>query len=113
MSPNAFQTDTEDTEDDGPEYFVGYNRDHSIIVTYSYYGFVGLELSDRAYRLSEKALGGAIVEVATLAHQRAMAHMRELQLSLGTSPRILDRRGLPTAADVDALQQKIDDDPEI
>ncbi|WP_102144336.1 hypothetical protein [Mycobacterium hubeiense] len=111
MSPNAFHTDTD--EQDRTELFVGYNRDRSIIVTYSHYGFVGLELTDRAYRLTETALGRAIVEVAKLAHQRAMAHLREVQLSLGTSRRILDRRDLPTAEQVDALQQRIDEDPDI
>lgn len=113
MSPNAFHTETDDPEDDRPECFVGYNRDHSIIVTYSYYGFVNLELTEDAYRLSEKALESAIVEVAKLAHQRAMAHMRELQLTLGTSRQVLDRRGLPTADDVEALQHKIEKTPDI
>jgi hypothetical protein len=113
MSPNAFQTETEEPDDDTPELFVGYNRDHSIVVTYSHYGFVALQLTERAYRLTESALARAIVEVAKLAHQRAMAHLREFQLGLGTSRHILDRRGLPTAEDIDKLQQHIDEDPDI
>jgi hypothetical protein len=53
---------------------VGYNRDQSIVVTYSYYGFVGLQLTEAAYRLTEHSAARRIVEVAELAHQRAMAH---------------------------------------
>lgn len=115
MTTNTFHThsDSDGTEDDGPELFVGYNRDHSIVVTYSHYGFAGLELTAAAYRLTENALATAIVEVARLAHQRAMAHLRELQLTLGTPAHILDRRGLPTAADIDTLQHRIDEDPDI
>ena len=112
MSRNLFETETDATED-GPVLFVGRNRDHSIQVTYSYYGFVDLQLTENAYRLTEATLARAIVEVATLAQQRAMAGLRELQLELGTSPRVLDRRGLPTLDDIIALQQRIDEHTEI
>lgn len=111
MSHNTF-TDDEHAHDDGPELFVGYNREHSIIVTYSYYGFVGLQLTAAAYRLSEASLGRAIVEIAHLAHQRAMASMRELELSRGIARIHLDRRGLPTHDQVDQLQQRIDESPD-
>ena len=111
MSNNAFTVE-EPATDDKPELFVGYNRDQSIIVTYSYYGFVGLQLTADAYRLTESSLAHAIVEVAHLAHQRAMASMRELELSLGV-PRInLDRRGLPTHDQVDELQKRIHESPD-
>ena len=113
MSPHTFQAETDETDDDTPELFVGYNRDHCIVVTYSHYGFVALQLTERAYRLTETALARGIVEVAKLAHQRAMANLREIQLGLGTSRHILDRRGLPTAEDVDTLQLRIDEDPDL
>jgi hypothetical protein len=113
LSPNAFHTETEEDTEDTPPLFVGYNRDQSIVVTYSYYGFVDLQLADAAYRLTEKSLARGIVEVAKLAHQRAMAALRELQLSLGTSRHVLDRRRLPTHDDIDALQQRIDEDPDL
>lgn len=114
MSRNLFETETDDDDtEDSPALFVGHNRDHSIQVTYSFYGFVDLQLTETACRLTEASLARAIVEVAALAHQRAMAGLRELQLELGTSPRILDRRGLPTRDDIIALQQRIDEHADI
>lgn len=109
MSRNAFESEPDDDTDDGPPLFVGRNRDQSIVVTYSFYGFVNLKLTENAYRLTESSLARAIVEVANLAQQRAMAGLRELQLQRGTSRHILNRRGLPTHDDVDALQQRIDE----
>ncbi|MEN4464509.1 hypothetical protein VXE65_21060 [Mycolicibacterium conceptionense] len=111
MSNNAFAVE-EPTAHDEPELFVGYNRDRSIIVTYSYYGFVGLQLTADAYRLAESSLARAIVEIAHLAHQRAMASMRELELSLGVAKINLDRRGLPTRDQVDELQHRIHESPD-
>lgn len=112
MSPNTFEPESDENEDQ-PQLFVGYNRDQSIVVTYSHYGFVGLQLTEAARRRSEDALAGAIVQVANLAHQRAMADLRERQLSWGASRQLLDQRGLPTAADIEGLQRRIDKDPAI
>lgn len=112
MSPNTFEPESDENEDQ-PQLFVGYNRDQSIVVTYSHYGFVGLQLTEAARRRSEDALAGAIVQVANLAHQKAMADLRERQLSWGASRQLLDQRGLPTAADVAGLQRRIDKDPDV
>lgn len=112
MSPDALDAAPEETEDE-PEIFVGYNRDQSIVVTYSHHGFVGLQLTQAARRRSEQALAAAIVQVADLAHQRAMANLRQRQLNWGVSRTLLDQRGLPTAADIDGLQRRIHEDPDI
>ncbi len=112
MSPNTFDDESGENQDE-PQVFVGYNRDQSIAVTYSHYGFVGLQLTEAARRRGEDALAGAIVEVANLAHQKAMADLRERQLSWGASRQLLDQRGLPKAADIEALQRRIDDAPDV
>ena len=112
MSTNAFATETEEADNDPPLY-VGYNRDRSIIVTYSHHGFVGLQLTEAAKRFTETSLATAIVEVAHLAQQRARAGLRELQLTLGSSRSALDRYGMPTAEDVAVLQERIDKDPDL
>lgn len=112
MSPNTFERESDENEDD-PQVFVGYNRDQSIVVTYSHYGFVGLQLTEAAGRRGEDALAAAIVQVANLAHQKAMADLRERQLSWGTSRQLLDQRGLPTAADIEALQRRIEEDRDV
>lgn len=93
-----------------PELFNAWSRDQSVIVTYSYYGFVGLRLTNDAYRLTVKSLTLTILDLADLAHKKAMASMRQLELSRGVPASFLNSRGLPTTAQVDdqqlALHQK-------
>lgn len=113
MSNNAFTKDAEESDDSDPPLYVGYNRDRSIIVTYSYYGFVGLQLTEAIRRFTDTSLATAIVEVAHLAQQRARAALRELQLAQGSSRSALDRYGMPTHQDVAALQERIDKDPDL
>ncbi|UCA22894.1 hypothetical protein [Mycobacterium kansasii] len=113
MSTNAFAPQTEESDDNDPPLYVGYNRDRSIIVTYSYYGFVGVQLTEATKRFTETSLATAIVEVAHLAQQRARAALRELQLAQGASRSALDRYGMPTHQDVAALQERIEKDPDL
>lgn len=113
MSTNAFATETDDSDNTDPPLFVGYNRDRSIIVTYSYYGFVGVQLTEAINRFTETSLATAIVEIAHLAQQRARAALRELQLAQGASRSSLDRYGMPTHQHVAALQERIEKDPDL
>ncbi|MDO2986863.1 hypothetical protein P5V30_20245 [Mycobacteroides abscessus subsp. abscessus] len=87
-----------------PELFNAWSRDQSIIVTYSYYGFVGIRLTNDAYKLTVRSLTLAILDLADLAHKKAMASMRQLELSLGVPASNLNSRGLPTLEQVDDLQ---------
>lgn len=105
-------TDTraDQSTDDAPELFYGYNHNQSVIVAYTVYGFAWLHLTDAAYRLTEASLTRAIVEVAAVAHQRAMAHFREFALGRGIPARHLNERGLPTAETVDDMQRRINED---
>ncbi|SKU61130.1 hypothetical protein [Mycobacteroides abscessus] len=93
-----------------PELFNAWSRDQSIIVTYSYYGFVGIRLTNDAYKLTVRSLTLAILDLADLAHKKALASMRQLELSLGVPASRLNSRGLPTLEQVDdqqlALHQK-------
>lgn len=111
MSTNAFATEADDSDNTDPPLFAGYNRDRSIIVTYSYYGFVGVQLTEAIKRFTETSLATAIVEIAHLAQQRARAALRELQLTQGASRSALDRYGMPTHHEVAALQERIEKDP--
>lgn len=111
MSNNAFVTESDDSDNTDPPLFAGYNRDRSIIVTYSYYGFVGVQLTEAIKRFTETSLATAIVEIAHLAQQRARAALRELQLTQGASRSALDRYGMPTHHDVAALQERVEKDP--
>lgn len=113
MSTNAFDPQTEESDNTDPPLYVGYNRDRSIIVTYSYYGFVGVQLTEATNRFTETSLATAIVEIAHLAQQRARAALRELQLAQGASRSSLDRYGMPTHHDVAALQEHIEKDPDL
>ncbi len=96
----------EPENDDAPQIFIGHNRDQSIIAYYSYYRFEGLRLTEAAYNLTEESLARAILDVCHLAHQRAMAHMRQWQLSLGSRAHDLNRR-MPTEEAVEELQERI------
>lgn len=100
-APDGTQNRTE------PELFTAWSRDQSIVVTYSYYGFVGLRLTNDAYKLTVKSMTLAILDVADLAHKKAMAGMRQLELSLGVPASFLNSRGLPTTEQVDDLQLKL------
>jgi hypothetical protein len=111
LSTKVFATETDDSDNTDPPLFAGYNRDRSIIVTYSYYGFVGVQLTEAIKRFTETSLATAIVEIAHLAQQRARAALRELQLAQGASRSSLDRYGMPTHHDVAALQERIEKDP--